>query len=146
MPNNFDGNMVSDQLKYNGIAEIAKIRKMGFAVRKLYTDLLWRFVVYIYQFCLATTFCSKTFQFDVKDGVWILIVPKYLHVFFPRIDYVHLISFRCLFKPWRRLMRNIREKRKTKCNTWRKLYSDLTRPRIEPATLRMWSQQSTVSP
>ncbi|XP_060583230.1 LOW QUALITY PROTEIN: chitin synthase chs-2-like [Ruditapes philippinarum] len=41
--NNFDQNVVADQLRYNGIAEIAKIRKMGFAVRKYYTDFISRY-------------------------------------------------------------------------------------------------------
>ena len=44
MPDDFDSDIVSDQLKYNGIAEIAKIRKMGYPVRKPYTDFLRRFV------------------------------------------------------------------------------------------------------
>ncbi|XP_053409096.1 uncharacterized protein LOC123560719 isoform X2 [Mercenaria mercenaria] len=39
----FDEAVVMDQLRYNGLAEIAKIRKMGFAVRKLYSDFFNRY-------------------------------------------------------------------------------------------------------
>ena len=43
-PDHFESIMVSDQLKYNGIAEIAKIRKMGYPVRKSYADMLKRYL------------------------------------------------------------------------------------------------------
>ncbi|XP_052804939.1 uncharacterized protein LOC128234627 isoform X2 [Mya arenaria] len=39
----FEDQIVSDQLKYNGLAEIAKIRKMGFAVRMMYKDFVKKF-------------------------------------------------------------------------------------------------------
>ncbi|XP_053372896.1 unconventional myosin-IXa-like [Mercenaria mercenaria] len=39
----FDEAVVMDQLRYNGLAEIAKIKKMDFAVRKLYCDFVNRY-------------------------------------------------------------------------------------------------------
>ncbi|WAR05203.1 MYO3B-like protein [Mya arenaria] len=41
--NEFDSQVVNDQLKYNGLAEVAKIRKMGFAVRKPFQEFVTRY-------------------------------------------------------------------------------------------------------
>ena len=45
-PDFFDSNIVADQLQYNGIAEVAKIRKMGYPVRKPYSEFLKRYMCY----------------------------------------------------------------------------------------------------
>ena len=45
-PDFFDSNIVADQLQYNGIAEVAKIRKMGYPVRKPYCEFLKRYMCY----------------------------------------------------------------------------------------------------
>ncbi|KAK3106529.1 hypothetical protein FSP39_022019, partial [Pinctada imbricata] len=42
-PGRFDEHMVRDQLLYNGIVEIAKIRKMAFAIRKSHADFVKRY-------------------------------------------------------------------------------------------------------
>ncbi|KAK3584473.1 hypothetical protein CHS0354_005276 [Potamilus streckersoni] len=39
----FKDHVVSDQLRYNGVSEIAKIRKTGFTHRKMYTDFIKRY-------------------------------------------------------------------------------------------------------
>ena len=38
----FDNNVVLDQLKYNGIGEIAKIKKIRYTIRKPYIEFLER--------------------------------------------------------------------------------------------------------
>ncbi|XP_033731954.1 uncharacterized protein LOC117321593 [Pecten maximus] len=42
-PNNFDDEKVSEQILYNGIAEVAKIRKLGLPVRKRYDEFTKRY-------------------------------------------------------------------------------------------------------
>ncbi|KAH3703118.1 hypothetical protein DPMN_078147 [Dreissena polymorpha] len=42
-PNMFEDQVVSEQLKYNGLAEVAKIRKKGYPVRISYTDFVRRY-------------------------------------------------------------------------------------------------------
>ena len=41
-PDIFDDNLVGEQLRYNGLAEVAKIRKMGFAVRRSFGEFVHR--------------------------------------------------------------------------------------------------------
>ena len=44
-PDFFDDVVVLNQLHYNGITQIAIIRKMGFAVRVEYTDFVRKYVI-----------------------------------------------------------------------------------------------------
>ncbi|XP_053372898.1 uncharacterized protein LOC123560715 [Mercenaria mercenaria] len=68
---NFDERVVMDQLRYNGLAEIAKIRKMGFAVRKLYSDFFNR-----YRGLFPLPPLER--QPDVKQSL-LLLVPSAYH-------------------------------------------------------------------
>eukprot|EP00929_Paragymnodinium_shiwhaense_P020153 TRINITY_DN13523_c0_g3_i3.p1 TRINITY_DN13523_c0_g3~~TRINITY_DN13523_c0_g3_i3.p1 ORF type:complete len:1520 (+),score=467.10 TRINITY_DN13523_c0_g3_i3:75-4562(+) len=45
LPGEFDGKMVTDQLRYSGILDAVKIRKAGYGVRQAYIDFVKRYVV-----------------------------------------------------------------------------------------------------
>ncbi|KAL4229437.1 chitin synthase I [Mactra antiquata] len=67
-PNLFEETVVKDQLTYNGLAEIAKIRKMGFDVRKNKEEFFSR-----YRFLFTGERLSDPVQKIVKQ------IPSYFH-------------------------------------------------------------------
>lgn len=85
---NFESEVVLNQLKYSGMLETVKIRKAGFPVRRLYEDFMKRYVTEPFY---CHYFPHLRYHYANNFYIIFLLLPKQLHWIF--IGYfVHNIS------------------------------------------------------